>query len=407
MTSPTAYRSVQQWSHRFHDQLTVLGLFLASRLIVIAGIWLPMFEAASDFDTGGGDPQYATRGIPPRLWLEVRRAVGDFDGAYYAGIIANGYPSNVPPNIDYLDPGASISFFPGFPLVVRLIDPIVPGSPTVAAGLVNLILGFVAALLVFQLGKRWYNRRVGVLAAGVFVFAPGAFVLSWNYAEAMFICCCALALIELDRERWVAAGLWSALATFTRPNGVAIVVACVVAFIVDWRTNRRLNALVAVVLAPVGAIIFMLYLAVHTGEPTVWFRSQREAWGESYSWGLSTLQAMWRAVTGPLDPNRLAGTLPGLLAIVAVTTVIIGFVAARRHPIPAPAMAFSIVIVFLMLITQIVIARPRFAFTAFPLMIPIAVVLERRAMTRLVWFALSAGALGLISAAVAGLVVVP
>jgi hypothetical protein len=48
----------------------------------------------------------------------------------------------------------------------------------------------------------------------------------------------------------------------------------------------------------------------------------------------------------------------------------------KRHRIPLPALAYSAVVIALMLLPATVTARPRFLFTAFPLFIAAAVWLD-------------------------------
>jgi len=43
--------------------------------------------------------------------------------------------------------------------------------------------------------------------------------------------------------------------------------------------------------------------------------------------------------------------------------------AAKKHRLPAPYVAYSIVVLGLMLVPETVTARPRFLFTAFPLLL--------------------------------------
>ena len=57
--------------------------------------------------------------------------------------------------------------------------------------------------------------------------------------------------------------------------------------------------------------------------------------------------------------------------LTAASLVAIGVLlwSAWRHRIPAPMLAYSLGILFLMLLPETVTARPRFVFTAFPLFI--------------------------------------
>ncbi len=116
-------------------------------------------------------------------------------------------------------------------------------------------------------------------------------------------------------------------------------------------------------LAPIGFITFQVWLGQHTGEPGAWFRVQREAWDEGASFGWTairnTVEAVWQPMTSPTDT---------ITALSFVATVIL-VVLAWKAKMPWVLHAYSWSVVVLMLVPATVTARPRFLFTAFPLLI--------------------------------------
>jgi hypothetical protein len=178
----------------------------------------------------------------------------------------------------------------------------------------------------------------------------------------MLVLAAACLLLLLDSE-WTAAGVFAALATATRPNGVALIAACAVAAFLAVRERRDWGSLMAVLLAPIGFITFQIWLGQHTGETGVWFRVQREAWDEGASFGVTALrntaEAVWQPMTSPTDT---------ITALSFVTTIVL-LVIAWRAKMPWILQAYSWSIVVLMLVPATVTARPRFLYTAFPLLI--------------------------------------
>jgi len=234
------------------------------------------------------------------------------------------------------------------------------------------VLGLVAVVLIGLFGERLYGARVGRTAAVLAAVFPGSFVFSFAYSEALMIALAAATLLMLHEREWTAAGVLAALTTAARPNGVAIIVACAVAAFVAIRERREWASLVSVALAPLGFVAFQLYVGVHANEPAVWFRVQREAWDEGASFGWTavknTVQAVVTPLTSPTDT---------ITAITLVATVIL-VVFAWRARLPAWMTAYSWAVLVLMLTPSTVTARPRFLFTAFPLLIGAAVWFERR-----------------------------
>ena len=250
---------------------------------------------------------------------------------------------------------------------MRLVDAIAPGGDTIAALFVNFVLALVAMLLIGRLALRLTDdAEVAARAMVIFAVFPGSFVLSFAYAEAALIALCAACLLLLLDERWVLAGLVGALATATRPNGVAIVAACAVASFIAIRQRRDWMSLAAPLLSPIGFIVFQAFLRHHTDESWPWFRVQREAWREGTSFGATAVRNTISFLGSPLASPTDVLTVATMIAMFGVLWC------AWRHPLPLPLLAYVVVVIALMLLPATVTARPRFLFTAFPLVIPVA-----------------------------------
>jgi hypothetical protein len=169
--------------------------------------------------------------------------------------------------------------------------------------------------------------------------------------------------------------VFAALATATRPNGLALVVACAVAALFAIREERDWSSLAAVLLAPIGFITFQIWLGQHIGEAGVWFRVQREAWGEGASFGWTAAKNTAEAITQPLTSPT------DTITAVSVAATVVLLVLAWRAKLPWFLMAYSWAIVALMLTPATVTARPRFLFAAFPLLIGAAHWYEERRHT--------------------------
>jgi Dolichyl-phosphate-mannose-protein mannosyltransferase len=238
--------------------------------------------------------------------------------------------------------------------------------------MLNAVLGFIAVVLIGLLAHRIYGERVGRTTTTLVALFPGSFVLSFAYSEALMLVLAAATMLCLHDRRWLLAGVFAALTTATRPNGVAIVISCAVAALIAIKEERDWRALSSVLLAPIGFIVFQIWLGQHAGEPFVWFRVQREAWDEGASFGLTaltnTIEAIAQPLTSPTDT---------ITAISVVATVIALWMGWRAR-LPIWMSAYSWAIIGLMLAPATVTARPRFLFTAFPLLIGAALWFEQR-----------------------------
>lgn len=390
----------------WRDILLRTGLvYLFSRVCVMVGAGIVAAELRADVNRATAefpntpiiDPDYAGKVIPKsgmRLILDVLMS---WDGLWYQRIIERGYPHHVRPNVTYEVADARAAFFPAYPGLVRIVDRVMPGGSTVAALGVNFILGAVAVLLTGLLARELFDERIARRTMYLMCLFPGAFVLSFAYTEALLICAAAGCLLALVKRQWVLAGVLAALGTATRPNGIALIAACAVAGYLAIRNDREWRALVAVALAPVGFVAFQLWLWHHTGERTVWFRVQTEAWGEGASFGYTALRRSVLAFVHPLSSPTNTITALSVLA----TVVLLWFL--WQHRLPPAVTAYVVVVLALMLLPATVTARPRFLYTAFPLLISAGVWFERRDRTNpdsdawpLSLAACSAGLVGLV-----------
>jgi hypothetical protein len=335
-----------------------LTVYLVSRLCVIAGTAVRAAQLTVDARTDGEpDPSAAST---------ISEVLTSWDGRWYLELVRRGYPRDIPPDITYEQLEARAAFFPLYPWIVRVVDAVLPGGDTLAALFVNFVLGAVSVVLVGVLARRSYSAGVAARAMTLYAIFPGSAILSFAYSEALLIVFAAACLILLVDERWLLAGLAAALATATRPNGIAVVAACVVASALAIRRSRQWWSLAAVLLSPIGFIGFQWYVDRTAGERGAWFRVQREAWSEGTSFGATAVTNTIGFITNPLSSPTDALTALTMAALIAMSFC------AWRARLPWVLVAYSAVVVALMLLPETVTARPRFLFTAFPLFIAVA-----------------------------------
>ena len=218
------------------------------------------------------------------------------------------------------------------------------------------------------MARRLYGDRIAGRAMVLIALFPGSFVLSFSYSEALMLVLVAATLLLLLDERWLLAGLTAAVATASRPNAIAICAACAVAAWLAWRRHHDWRPWVAPALSPLGVIAFQLFLWVHTGEPAVWFRVQNEAWGEGVSFGWTAVRRTYEAAVSPL------GSATNIITALCLVATVAGLWALYRAKLPLPVVAYSVVVIALMLYPATVTARPRFLYTAFPVLIAAAAI---------------------------------
>ena len=333
-------------------------VYILSRLFVIMGAAVAVAaQAVVD----------RTNDVVPANGLSGLAAILDsWDGHWYLEVARRGYPHHIMPNVTYFVSDARAAFFPMYPRLVHYIDLILPGGPVSVALAINVLLGAMLVFLVGYLCRDIYDTKTAEKAMILLALFPGSFVLSMAYSEGLMLTIAALCFVALRKKQWFIAGVLAAMATATRPNGVALVAACAVASLIAIRNDREWKSIIAPIISPLGFIGFMWFLRLHTGENFAWFRVQTEAWKEGTSFGATAVQ---RTVDFFLHP---VSSPTSVLTAASVFAMVIAIVMARKYRLNMIYWTYSGVVLALMLIPATVTARPRFLFTAFPLFFPVA-----------------------------------
>lgn len=350
---------------------TGLLTYLASRVLVLLGVGLVAIARTQE-DARNGLDRIGTH-------HHIRDVLSAWDGMWNIELIRHGYPTSVPPDITYFHAEARAAFFPVFPAIARVVDAVIPGGPAVAAILLNLVLGAVAVVMIGLVARAVAGgtggddtaddgARVASTAMVLAALFPGSFVLSMVYSEATMITLAGITLVALIRRHWWLAAIAGTLATATRPNGLGVVLAGLAAvWLVRHDAAARWRAALATAVMPLGFIGAITWIGSRAGEGTVWFRVQREAWDEGFSFGMSTVRFIAEWAMAPLgSPTRA-------LTAASVAVIVIGLVAARRVRLHLALTAYTFGVVALMLTPATVTARPRFVFAAFGLLIAVAI----------------------------------
>jgi Gpi18-like mannosyltransferase len=294
-----------------------------------------------------------------------------WDGGWYLSIVLHGYPSVVPAGTG-VEAQSSIAFFPGYPLLVRAVSASLGLSPVLVGVAISTVFGGAAALIIGRLARDLSDERAADRTVVLFSFFPSAFVLSMLYADAMFIFLAALCLVALVERRWLVAGAASAVATCVRPTGV-VLVACCLWGAVDATRRQEWSALVAPVLAPLGALVYLAYLRLHTGDLFAFTDVESRGWGRRFDLGASNARAVWTHV------HQMHVTFfVVILAMMVIGTAFGALLLIRWRP-PAVVVVYVVGIVALTVVSTKPTSLPRYFLSAFPVLIPIATRLSHRA----------------------------
>jgi Gpi18-like mannosyltransferase len=237
-----------------------------------------------------------------------------WDGTFYGEIVRQGYRYSAD-----LKAGVSVAFFPLFPLLAKGL--VLLGIPFEVGGpLINNLAFGGAVLLLYRWISDRHSPQVGFWVAAVLVLSPFSLFGTVAYTEGLFLLLTTAALRDYDRQHYGWMALWGALATATRPTGIALIPAV---WLAARRERRSPPAYLAGLASAIGILGYSLYCWLQFGAPLAFLRAQH-AWRSpsGIAWQ-GWLKILTQVFLGSVDSRGLLRTpwhpiALGLIAIAAL-----------------------------------------------------------------------------------------
>ncbi len=287
-----------------------------------------------------------------------------WDALWYQHIAESGY-----------EPGdGSFVFFPLYPLVVRGVAT-VAGNVVLAELIVSSAAFVVAMWAVFQLAsdeRSTSSAATGALTVALVALFPTGFFLLAPYSEGLFLAASAASFLALRSGRPLLAGVAAAAASFTRVQGVLLVLPLAVDALV--RSRGRPQPQLATALLPLLGIISMSAYASALGE-------RRSLAALQDLWGVRVV-APWQAIADSVAYISRTGDLFEIIDIASLLAfVVITIAFARRMPISwlvYAAAALAILLTRELGNMTPLMSDSRYVLVLFPVFVMAARALERR-----------------------------
>jgi hypothetical protein len=194
------------------------------------------------------------------------------------------------------------------------------------------------------------------------------------YTEGPVLLAVALVFVCLRDRRWELAGVAALVAGLMRPNGFVLVVPCLVAAWMAWRSDpeRSLRPFVAPVLAPLGFVAWLGYAWARTGEPLGYFEVQREGWGAGIDFGLETLQSFGDVLTFQWDDANV------VVSVLSIALGAIGVGLAFRRRLDPAWSWYALALLVLTIVNERQASAGRFLLPAFPIFVAWTLTIRER-----------------------------
>lgn len=193
-----------------------------------------------------------------------------------------------------------VSFFPLWPLLMHIGGLLLGGNIPVHDYIAGLLLAnicfYFALVLLYYLLCEDFEASLAKKALFYLAFYPYALFFFLGYAESLFLLLSVAIFLLLRRGKtldwWLAGGI-GFLAALTRSTGVLLCVPYLVMYIRHFwvseerdqkRWLQKINALVPIMLFPMGIVVYMIYLGYTKGNPFIFQYEEASHWNRHFAW---------------------------------------------------------------------------------------------------------------------------
>lgn len=320
-------------------------------------------------------------------WEGAFQQLQRWDAAHYIRLIEEGYQG-------YTENGQHLFlvFFPGYVWAVRLLRLVIPSTALAGTALSCLCYGGACCYL-YRLAGEAYNSRVARDALLYMSLFPFSFFSGLVMTEGLFLLATTGACWYAWRGKWLAFGLFGALAALTRMTGLLVIVVGVIRLLEAYRPleppvgkslgrcwKPLLLRLPLTLLPAAGTLLYLLLNLWVDGDPFA-FASHQEHWHQGYLWISQVVEYIGRYLGDNLGSSFGWAVWAPALALFVVGLALLYWAALRRgHPAGLLAYGFCFFVATYSL--SWLLSAGRYLSTCFVLFLFLAKLSQRRPALR-------------------------
>lgn len=320
-------------------------------------------------------------------WGEAFQQLQRWDAAHYIHLIEEGYQG-------YTENGQHLFlvFFPGYVWAVRLLRLVIPSTALAGTALSCLCYGGACCYL-YRLAGEAYNSRVARDALLYMSLFPFSFFSGLVMTEGLFLLATTGACWYAWRGKWLAFGLFGALAALTRMTGLLVIAVGVIRLLEAYRPleppvgkslgrcwKPLLLRLPLTLLPAAGTLLYLLLNLWVDGDPFA-FASHQEHWHQGYLWISQVVEYIGRYLGDNLGSSFGWAVWAPALALFVVGLALLYWAALRKgHPAGLLAYGFCFFVATYSL--SWLLSAGRYLSTCFVLFLFLAKLTQRRPALR-------------------------
>lgn len=320
-------------------------------------------------------------------WEGAFQQLQRWDAAHYIHLIEEGYQG-------YTENGQHLFlvFFPGYVWAVRLLRLVIPSTALAGTALSCLCYGGACCYL-YRLAGEAYNGRVARDALLYMSLFPFSFFSGLVMTEGLFLLATTGACWYAWRGKWLAFGLFGALAALTRMTGLLVIAVGVIRLLEAYRPLeppvgkslgrcwKPLLLRLPLTLLPAAGTLLYLLLNLWVDGDSFAFASHQEHWHQGYLWISQVVEYIGRYLGDNLGSSFGWAVWAPALALFVVGLALLYWAALRRgHPAGLLAYGFCFFVTTYSL--SWLLSAGRYLSTCFVLFLFLAKLTQRRPALR-------------------------
>ena len=320
-------------------------------------------------------------------WERAFQQLQRWDAAHYIHLIEEGYQG-------YTENGQHLFlvFFPGYVWAARLLRLVIPSTALAGTALSCLCYGGACCYL-YRLAGEAYNGRVARDALLYMSLFPFSFFSGLVMTEGLFLLATTGACWYAWRGKWLAFGLFGALAALTRMTGLLVIAVGVIRLLEAYRPleppvgkslgrcwKPLLLRLPLTLLPAAGTLLYLLLNLWVDGDPFA-FASHQEHWHQGYLWISQVVEYIGHYLGDNLGSSFGWAVWAPALALFVVGLALLYWAALRKgHPAGLLAYGFCFFVATYSL--SWLLSAGRYLSTCFVLFLFLAKLTQRRPALR-------------------------
>ena len=320
-------------------------------------------------------------------WERAFQQLQRWDAAHYIHLIEEGYQG-------YTENGQHLFlvFFPGYVWAARLLRLVIPSTALAGTVLSCLCYGGACCYL-YRLAGEAYNGRVARDTLLYMSLFPFSFFSGLVMTEGLFLLATTGACWYAWRGKWLAFGLFGALAALTRMTGLLVIAVGVIRLLEAYRPlelpvgkslgrcwKPLLLRLPLTLLPAAGTLLYLLLNLWVDGDPFA-FASHQEHWHQGYLWISQVVEYIGRYLGDNLGSSFGWAVWAPALALFVVGLALLYWAALRKgHPAGLLAYGFCFFVATYSL--SWLLSAGRYLSTCFVLFLFLAKLTQRRPALR-------------------------